>query len=252
MVCNPWRLETLVCFADELGIERVATGHYARLVYRDGEPYVARGRDRRKDQSYMLWAVPPRVLARLEFPLGEMTKQETRAAAEAAGLPVAAEPESQEVCFAPAGYLGFLKERGVQPRRGAIVTRNGAVLGGHDGHWGYTVGQRRGLGVSGPEPLFVLERRAVSNEVVVGARAELATGEVRLRGLIDRGLGGGEDLVLQLRYRSVAVAVESLERLDAECALVRLRRPFLAVAPGQSAVFYRDDVVVGGGCVVRG
>ncbi len=245
--CNPRRLAALVGLADELGLARVATGHYARLVWRDGEPYVARAADRAKDQSYMLWAVTPQVLARLEFPLGESTKRETRAAAEVAGLPVAGEPESQEVCFAVDGYRRFLDERGLEPRSGAIVDRDGAVLGTHQGQWRYTIGQRRGLGVSSTEPLFVLARRAAENEVVVGRRDELNVLEVTVRDLVDRGLGDGDGLLVQLRYRSPAVPVAALERLGAERVLVRLAEPFAGAAPGQSAVFYRDAVVVGGG-----
>jgi len=245
--CNPRRLAALVGLADELGLARVATGHYARLVWRDGEPYVARAADRAKDQSYMLWAVTPQVLARLEFPLGESTKRETRAAAEVAGLPVAGEPESQEVCFAVDGYRRFLDERGLEPRSGAIVDRAGVVLGTHQGQWRYTIGQRRGLGVSSTEPLFVLARRAAENEVVVGRRAELDVLEVTVRDLVDRGLGDGAGLLVQLRYRSPAVPVAVLERLGAERVLVRLAEPFAGAAPGQSAVFYRDAVVVGGG-----
>ena len=245
--CNPRRLAALVGVADELGLARVATGHYARLVWRDGEPYVARGADPDKDQSYMLWAVPPQVLARLEFPLGEMTKRSTRAAAEAAGLPVAAEPDSQEVCFAVDGYRRFLDERGVEPRAGAIVDRDGVVLGTHRGHWRYTIGQRRGLGVSSTEPLFVLARRAAANEVVVGRRDALFVCEVTVRDLVDRGLGDGSGLLVQLRYRSPAVPVAALERLDAERVVVRLGEAFAGAAPGQSAVFYREAVVVGGG-----
>ena len=245
--CNPRRLAALVGCADELGLARVATGHYARLVWRDGEPFVARGADADKDQSYMLWAVPPEVLARLEFPLGETTKRETRAGAEAAGMPAAAAPESQEVCFAVSGYRRFLDERGVRPRAGAIVTTDGAVLGTHQGHWRYTIGQRRGLGVSSTEPLFVLARRAAENEVVVGRRHELEVREVAVRDLVDRGLGDAAGLLVQLRYRSPAVPVVALELRGAARAQVRLGEPFAGAAPGQSAVFYRGDVVVGGG-----
>ncbi|MCX6372015.1 MAG: tRNA 2-thiouridine(34) synthase MnmA [Actinobacteria bacterium] len=249
--CNPGRLAALVGLADELGLARVATGHYARLVWRDGAPYLARGADPAKDQSYMLWAVPPEVLARLEFPLGEMTKPETRAVAEAAGLPVAGEPASQEVCFAVDGYQRFLDERGVRPRAGAIVDSSGAVLGTHQGHWRYTIGQRRGLGVSSTEPLFVLARRAAANEVMVGRRAELEVREVAVRALVDRGLGDGGGLRLQLRYRSPATPVAALERRGATQALVRLGEAFTGAAPGQAAVFYREDVVVGGGVLAE-
>ena len=247
--CNPRRLRALVELADELGLARVATGHYARLVWRDGEPFVARGVDRAKDQSYMLWAVPQDVLARLEFPLGELTKPQVRAAAEQAELPAAAEPESQEVCFAVDGYQAFLEERGVDARAGAIVDHDGAVLGRHQGQWRYTVGQRHGLGLSAPEPLYVLERRPRTNEVVVGRRDELEVREVPLANVLDRGLGDGSDLLVQLRYRSPALPVAGLARRAAGRIVVRLAEPFAGLAPGQSAVFYRDDVVVGGGVV---
>jgi tRNA-specific 2-thiouridylase len=243
------RLAALVELAAELGLARVATGHYARLVWRDGEPFVARAVDRGKDQSYMLWAVPPQVLARLEFPLGELTKAEARAAAARAGLEVADEPESQEVCFAVDGYQLFLESRGVEPVAGDIVDAEGVVVGRHRGHWRYTVGQRRGIGVSAAEPLYVLERKAAGNEVVVGGRDDLQVRSVRVRDVVDRGgLGDGSGLRVQLRYRSAAVAVATLERRGAELE-VGLAEPFSGLAPGQAAVFYRDDVVVGGGRV---
>lgn len=244
--CNPMRLAGLARLAEELGLPRVATGHYARLVWRGGEPWVARAADRAKDQSYMLWAVPPQVLERLEFPLGELTKDEVRAAAALAGLDVADEPESQEVCFAPTGYQTFLESRGVVPAAGDIVDEDGAVVGGHEGHWRYTIGQRRGLGVSADEPLYVLERRAAGNEVVVGGRDRLEVRSLRVHDVVDRALGGGYGLVVQLRYRSAAVPVAAFERRGAALD-VALREPFSGLAPGQAAVFYRDDVVVGGG-----
>jgi len=242
------RLAALLALAGELGVSRLATGHYARVVWRDGEPYVARAADREKDQSYMLWSVPPEVLARLEFPLGGLTKAQVRAAAAAADLEVAGEPESQEVCFAVDGYRRFLEERGVEAAEGDVVDAEGRVVGRHDGHWRFTVGQRRGIGVSGPEPLYVLERRAAGNEVVVGGRGELDVGSVRLRDVVDRGLGDGAGLEVQLRYRSEAVPVVSLRRRD-DGLEVGLREPFAGLAPGQAAVFYRDEVVVGGGWI---
>jgi tRNA-uridine 2-sulfurtransferase len=249
--CNPLRLEALVALADELGVEHLVTGHYARIVWRDGEPFVARATDRRKDQSYMLWAVSPDVLARLEFPLGETHKAAVREAAADAGLEVAGEPESQEVCFAGDGYQRFLEDRGVDPAEGEIVDASGAVLGHHQGHWRFTVGQRRGLGVSAAEPLYVLERRAATNEVVVGGRDALAAGVVRLRDVVDRGLGDGGGLELQLRYRSAAVPVRALRRRAGELE-VALGESFEGLAPGQSAVFYRDGVLVGGGRIAGG
>jgi tRNA-specific 2-thiouridylase len=244
--CNPLRLAALVALADELGAPRVATGHYARLAWRDGEPFVARAADRAKDQSYMLWAVPAEVLRHLEFPLGDLTKAEVRQDAAAAGLEVADEPESQEVCFAVEGYQRFLEERGVEAAGGDIVDGSGAVLGRHEGHWRFTVGQRRGLGVSAAEPLYVVERRAAENEVVVGGRDALAVRVVHIRDALDRDLGDGDGLEVQLRYRSPAVPVASLRRLEDQLE-VTLQDAFEGLAPGQAAVFYRDDVVVGGG-----
>jgi tRNA-specific 2-thiouridylase len=247
--CNPMRLAALAGLARELGIMRVATGHYARLVWRDGEPFVARAADLGKDQSYMLWAVPAEVLARLEFPLGELDKAAVRALATEGGLEVADEPESQEVCFAVDGYQRFLTERGVEPAEGDVVDASGTVLGRHRGHWRYTVGQRRGIGVSAAEPLYVLERRAAENEVVVGGRALLATRSVQVRDVVDRALGDGGGLRLQLRYRSPAVGIAALTRVAGGDLEVILDEPFEGLAPGQAAVFYRDDVVVGGGLV---
>jgi tRNA-uridine 2-sulfurtransferase len=248
-VCNPRRLAALVALAEDRGLDRVATGHYARLVWRDGEPFVARGRDRAKDQSYMLWAVSPAVLRRLEFPLGELTKAEVRAAAAAAALPVAHQPESQEVCFAPDGYQAFLECRGVAALPGPIVDRAGRQIGEHHGHWRYTVGQRRGLGVSASRPMYVLERRAETNMVVVGPLRELACDVVAVRDVIDRGVGDGRGLTVQLRYRSAAVPATAVERLADGRLRVRLAEAFRGVAPGQAAVFYRHDVVVGGGVI---
>lgn len=248
--CNPMRLAALVELAGELGLTRLATGHYARLVWRAGEAWVARAADLTKDQSYMLWAVPPQVLARLEFPLGGLTKVEVRAVAAEAGLDVADEPESQEVCFAADGYQVFLESRGVEPVAGDVVDEDGAVIGSHEGHWRFTIGQRRGIGVSAVEPLYVLERRAGENEVVVGGRPLLEARSLRVRDVVDRALAGGEGLVVQLRYRSAPVPVAALEWRGAELE-VALREPFSGLAPGQAAVFYRDDVVVGGGRITE-
>jgi tRNA-specific 2-thiouridylase len=247
--CNPLRLARLVEFADQIGVTWVATGHYARIVWRDGEPYVGRAHDRAKDQSYMLWKVPPETLARLQFPLAELTKPEVRERAAAAQLPVAGQSESQEVCFAPRGYRGLLAAHGVSSTEGAIVTTSGDVLGDHDGHWMFTVGQRRGLGLAGQAAWYVIERRPECNEVVVGKRDELARSIVFVRELVDRGLEGGSGLAVQLRYKTQAIAVSRLERLGGDRLRVTLAKPFDGPAPGQSAVFYRDDVVVGGGIV---
>ena len=134
----------------------------------------------------------------------------------------------------------------MEPVAGDVLSEEGAVIGSHEGHWRYTIGQRRGIGVSADEPLYVLERRAAENEVVVGGRRRLEVNSLRVRDVVDRALGGGEELEVQLRYRSPPVPVAALERHGAELE-VALREPFSGLAPGQAAVFYRGDVVVGGG-----
>jgi tRNA-specific 2-thiouridylase len=249
VVCNPDRLAAMVELADERGCATIATGHYARLVWRDGEPFVARGADREKDQSYMLARVAPATLARLEFPLGELTKTEVRARAALAGLAVADEPESQEVCFATRGYRAFFEGRGVQPRDGSIADANGVELGRHDGQWWFTVGQRRGLGRAAPAPLYVLARRAEGNVVVVGSHEELAARVVELDAVVDRGLGDGDGLEVQLRYKAAAIAVDGFEPLPGGRLRVELAAPFYGAAPGQAAVFYRAEAVVGSGFI---
>ena len=249
IACNPGRLRRLVLLADRFGAAWVATGHYARVVRVAGAARIARGRDRDKDQSYMLWRVPPETLERLLLPLGELTKPEVRARARRAGLPPAEQAESQDVCFAPGDHREFLAARGAPARPGEIVDRDGRVLGSHDGWWRFTVGQRRGLGVSADEPLYVLAIEPESGRVVVGPVAALVVSAVEVRELVDRGLGDGSGLVAQLRYRGAPVRVASVTKLGSDRARIELSEPFVGAAPGQSAVLYRDDVVVGGGII---
>jgi tRNA-uridine 2-sulfurtransferase len=247
--CNPGRFERLLAVADHFGAAWIATGHYARVVRDAGGARVARGVDRHKDQSYMLWRVPQATLDRLVLPLGELTKPAVREQARRAGLPPADEPDSQEVCFAPGDHREFLAAHGASDEGGEIVDRAGNVLGRHGGCWRFTVGQRRGLGVSAPTPLYVLAIEAQSRRVVVGPAAALATTTVALRDVVDRGLGDGSGLEVQLRYQSRAVAVAGLRLLAGGRAVIELGEEFDGPAPGQSAVFYRNDIVVGGGII---
>ena len=242
--------------ADELGVDLVATGHYVRAERRPaGSWRLLRGLDRSKDQSYMLHMLGQRELSRSLFPVGGMQKADTRLLAERLGLPVASKPDSQELCFAPAGDAGAYLA-GVAPdlvREGDVVDARGSVIGRHRGAATYTVGQRRGVGVATGERTYVLETDVASNRVVVG------TGELlSRRGLVaDRmswvagvpRAGGPFEADVQIRYRGGAVSsvVEPLPggRLRAE-----FRRPQRAVAPGQSAVLYRGDEVLGGGRIM--
>jgi len=249
VACNRFRLRRLLDCGNAEGAAAVATGHYARVEADASAPRLLRARDRGKDQSYMLWQVDHDVLAALRLPLGKLSKKYVRRLARDASLPVADEPESQEVCFAPFGYRAALERWGISGSEGRVIDGEGRELGRHDGHWLYTVGQRRGLGIAGEQPLYVLERRAASNEVVVGPRQALRTATVLVGGVDDRGLDGARELTVQLRYRSAAVRVAGLERRGRSEVEITLAEPFEAAAPGQSAVFYDNDAVVGGGVI---
>ena len=198
------RLDAMLAFADRLGAAHLATGHYARHTP-DG--LLRAAADPAKDQSYMLAATAPATLARLRFPLGELTKPQVRALAAEAGLPVAQKPDSQDLCFlAGTGKAAFLARHGrLADRPGDLVDAGGRVLGRHRGHHHFTVGQRRGLGVAATEPLYVLAKDARTNRVTVGPRAELAAATVPVRGARLHRAGAEVDAV-RLRYRSRPVA----------------------------------------------
>jgi tRNA-specific 2-thiouridylase len=246
IACNgSFRFAELLAFAGRAGAARLATGHYARIVRHRDRLLLARAVDERKDQSYMLARLDPRFLDRLWFPLGDQTKEETRAEAERAGLAAARRPESQEACFLAGGdYRAFLERHGVAAARGRIVDEEGRELGGHDGFWRYTPGQRRGLGVSAAEPLYAIRTEPKTNTVVVGPREALATTTVSARGRLYADV---RRVDAKLRYRSAPVAAMVEEREGG--FLLDLDDPAYGVAPGQAAVLYEDGVVVGAGLV---
>ena len=239
------------------GAETIATGHYARIRRERDGVRLLRGRDPAKDQSYFLWGVPAPVAERLRFPVGELTKPEVRDLARKLGLSTAEKPESQEICFVPDGdYAGFLAGRlGVDHaalRPGRIVRSDGTDVGAHDGFARYTVGQRRRLGGGFAEPLYVLEIRPSTREVVVGTQAELAADAVEVGELnwMSAPPAEGEAVHLQYRYRTPA-APARVEALDREAIRLRFDAPQRAVTPGQSGVVYRGDEMVGGGRIRR-
>jgi tRNA-specific 2-thiouridylase len=246
--CNgEFRFEQLLAFARRAGAETLVTGHYARIVEHRGRRLLARAGDREKDQSYMLARLDPAQLERVAFPLGEQTKAETRAEAERAGLAVARRGESQEACFlAGDDYRSFLERRGLATRDGAIVDERGNELGRHTGHWRFTPGQRKGLAVSASRPLYALHADAVTNTVVVGPREALRRSTVEAVGTLHVPV---ERAQAKLRYRSPAVAARVQRRPDG--FRLELEEPAYAVAPGQAAVLYEEDAVVGAG-VIRG
>jgi tRNA-uridine 2-sulfurtransferase len=245
------RLDAMVAFADRLGAAALATGHYARVT---ADGLLRAAADPAKDQTYMLAAVDPATVARLRFPLGELTKPQVRALAATADLPVASKPDSQDLCFlAGTGKAAFLARHGeLADRPGDLVDAAGAVVGRHRGHHHFTVGQRRGLGVAAGEPLYVLRRDAAANRVTVGPRAALATRAVAVRGARLHRAGADVDAV-KLRYRSRPIACRVAgdpgpgvhRRLDLELA-----DPVDGAAPGQTACLLRGDVVVGWGTIV--
>jgi tRNA-specific 2-thiouridylase len=244
--CNgSFRFDELVEFAARAGAESLWTGHYARIVERDGRLHVARGADPAKDQSYMLATVDPRLLDRVRFPLGEQSKEETRAEAARAGLAVAARGESQEACFLGGDdYRAFLERRGLHSADGDVVDVDGALVGTHGGYWRYTAGQRRGLGIASSRPLYVLHTDRTSNRVVVGPHEQTAVSLVHVEGRLYAPVTRGE---AKLRYRSPAVPAVVTAANGG--FTLELGEPAHAVARGQAAVVYADDVVVGAGVV---
>src|SRR5712692_4020948 len=182
--CNGgFRFAELLAFAGRAGADRLATGHYARVVEHRGRLLLARAADPDKDQSYMLARLQPRLLGRISFPLGDQTKAETRAEAARAGLAAASRAESQEACFLGGDdYRTFLERRGLRGEPGPIVGEDGARLGTHGGHWRFTPGQRKGIGVPAAEPLYALRTKPGSNTLVVGPRPSLRRDRVSVRG----------------------------------------------------------------------
>ncbi len=264
--CNGrFRLDELVRLADVLGAPRVATGHYARTVERHGSTLLARGTDTTKDQSYMLAQVEPATAARLEFPLGDTHKVHVRAHASELGLEQATTPESQEVCFLGGGdYRQFLSRAGAMGTPGEIVLRRGTgegeeamdeVVGTHDGVARFTPGQRKGIGVSAPHPLYVLDVDPDSGRVLVGAADDsLARTRVKVDDLVWHDPVPPQRVHVQLRYRARdgATAARVVDLGSDGTAVLEFDDAQRAPAPGQAAVLYDDDgVVLGVARIVR-
>jgi tRNA-uridine 2-sulfurtransferase len=253
VLCNgEVRIAAMVDLAERLGAGRLVTGHYARIVEdRDG-PLLASAADEAKDQSYMLAALPPQLLGRLSFPLTELTKPEVREIAARHGLSVARKAESQDLCFlAGQGKRGFLRRHGgLADSDGAVLDRAGRTVGRHRGHHNFTVGQRRGIGVSAPEPLYVVATDAIANTVTVGSRAELETRRVHVRNAILHREGARVDAV-RLRYHSRAlpasIGAAGAGRHDA--LEVELGEEFVGASPGQTAVLLEGETIVGHGTI---
>jgi len=252
VACNrDFKLGTLLNWAREQGADFVATGHYARITHQDGShAALFRGADGAKDQSYFLFALSQEQLARALFPLGEMHKSEVRERARRLGLPAAERPESQDICFGDYKELVASYADKDEVCSGDVINRSGTVLGRHRGIHSVTVGQRRGLGIAAAEPLYVIDIDSKTKQVVVGKKEEL-----RCTGLIARGLNwidlpGRIEFAaeVQIRYRAPAVPSSVRPGANGSCEVV-FHETLQGVTPGQAAVFYRGDQVLGGGWI---
>jgi tRNA-specific 2-thiouridylase len=254
------KFEPLLRMARQIGAERLATGHYARIRKNEqtGRWELLRARDDSKDQSYFLWGLTQEQLSRSEFPLGELTKDEVRAAARRTNLPVADKPESMELCFVPSGnYVQFIeaysRERGapLSNRGGEIVDEEGIVIGRHQGVHQFTIGQRKGLGFATGKPLYVLAIDRESNRVVVGDDESLRTATCDVENvnwIAHEGPSEPVRAAVKIRHKHIP-AEATVTPLDATTARITFDAPQRAITSGQGAVFYDGDRVLGGGWI---
>ena len=255
VACNrDFKFGMLLKWAKERRIDYVATGHYARIArpVDGGRSLLLRGADRGKDQSYFLFALSQQQLAHTLFPLGELQKSEVRALARRLKLPAAERPESQDICFGDYKALVESYASGNQLRGGDVVDRSGKVLGRHSGIHGVTIGQRKGLGISASRPLYVVDIEAESKRVVVGAKEDLGckgliAGNINWLDPFDESEIAAE---VQIRYRSPAIRCV-VRRTVEGTSEVRFTEDFPAVTPGQAAVFYSSDRLLGGGWITQ-
>ena len=254
--CNRYmKFDKLYERARLLGCDKIATGHYARIEFDDEKYMLKKARDESKDQSYVLYMLTQEQLAHTLFPLGELIKSETRAIAEASKLTNAQKPDSQDICFVPDGDYAAAIERltGKTSAPGNFIDTDGNVLGTHRGITHYTIGQHRGLGLALPERRYVCKIDAGSGTVTLGSGTELYSREVLVRDfnwISGEAPSGPIRCSAKIRYRQPEQAA-NVEPLSENEALIRFDTPQRAVTPGQSAVLYDDDTVLGGGIIVR-
>ena len=239
--------------AQELGCKYIATGHYAKTEYSEkyGRWVLKKSANEKKDQSYVLWNIPKEILEHIIFPLSDFKdKDEIRNIAKESNLEVANRPDSEDICFIPDGnYKEFLeKNSDIKPKEGNIVNSKGEVLGKHTGLYNYTIGQRKGLGISNPVPLFVLGFNKNKNEVIVGEESELYNKEIVVSDinllLLDE-INDWIEVTVKTRYSTKASKAKIIQ--EGNNIKVIFEEPQRAITPGQSAVFYIDDIVLGGG-----
>lgn len=244
--------------AQEMGCDYIATGHYAKMEYSDnyGQFVLKKAKNLQKDQSYVLYSMPRNLLGKVLFPLGDFnSKEDVRNIAKQHSLEVASKPDSEDICFIPDGnYKKFLEDNSdIKPMIGNIVNRRGEILGKHNGLYNYTIGQRKGLGISYKAPLFVLGFNKAKNELIVGEEQELYRKEMKvddvnllLMDSIDKPI----DVTVKIRYSSKP-AEAIINQTEEGNIQVIFKDPQRGITPGQSAVFYTDDVVIGGGKILQ-
>ncbi len=250
--CNNWiKFGRLFDYADSVGADFVATGHYARMETVAGQPALLRGVDDNKDQSYALAGIDRRYLERMLLPVGSYHKPHIREMAAEVGLRVAEKKDSQEICFVASGkHDEFVRERSSQSTAGQIVTTDGRVVGQHPGIEGFTIGQRKGLGVAMGEPYFVVHINSTTHQVTIGPKEALAQSELwaeQFNWLVDPPVGSFE-ADAQIRYNSSARPCTANLGVDGRVQ-VHFHEPVLGVAPGQLCVLYQDQRVLGGGWI---
>ncbi|MBI1303452.1 MAG: tRNA 2-thiouridine(34) synthase MnmA [Phycisphaera sp.] len=250
--CNDWlKYGKLRAYAEQLGCDAVATGHYAQVVATPEGPRVARGVDHAKDQSYVLFGIGPQAIARMLLPIGGFEKPRVRELAREFGLPVSDKPDSQEICFVPDDYASFLERR--QPARfesGAIEDESGRVLGTHEGHQRFTVGQRKGLRVPATIPLFVIRKDAARNTVVVGPRESLEVRALEAAEVVWYGAAPEAPIACTAQVRAHGAPIPAQVSLSDGVLRVAFDRAEAGVAPGQAIVCYdREDRILGGGWI---
>lgn len=244
--------------AQELGCEYIATGHYAKTEY--SEKYkrwvLKKSNAGKKDQSYVLWSIPKELISKILFPLSDFeSKEQIRDIAREHNLKVANKPDSEDICFIPDGnYKKFLETNSdIKPKVGNIVNKKGEILGKHNGLYNYTIGQRKGLGISYKVPLFVIGFNKNKNELIVGEESEIYQKEMIVNNinllLVDK-LEGKTDVNVKVRYSSKEEKA-TIEMIGEDMIKVTFENPVARITPGQSAVFYIDDIVFGGGKIVK-
>lgn len=251
VICNRRaKFHGLLKTAEEMGFDFVATGHYARVMKKDGEYVICKAKDLKKDQSYVLCRLDKEDIPKIIFPLGEYTKEEIRNIASEIDLPTAKKPDSQEICFIPDNdYAAFVEKfTGTVPPEGNIIDSKGNILGRHSGIHRYTIGQRKGLGAYSC-PMFVTGINAADNTVIIGKSGEEYSDRMFVRDLNFMAAGAENMTQADVKVRYAAPPVPAKIIVDGNRAQVIFEKPCRAVTPGQAAVFYRDDLLLGGGFI---